>query len=83
MLVLAAALLLQPVPSHPLKPCVCACVRFRSQLCQPGSVEKRRHDGKRHLQAYVDAEARNLGSEFFAKFIDGICRRTEALLRKE
>uniref|UniRef100_A0A7S3R516 Serine/threonine-protein kinase TOR n=1 Tax=Dunaliella tertiolecta TaxID=3047 RepID=A0A7S3R516_DUNTE len=56
--------------------------RLLEELCRPGVLERRK-DGERHLLQYIDAEARNLSSETFSKFIQDINRRVEALLRKE
>jgi hypothetical protein len=57
--------------------------RQLEELCRPGVLERRQREGERHLLGYVDAEARNLSSEAFAKLIESIFRRVDALLRRE
>ena len=54
--------------------------RLLEELCKPGTLERRR-DGERHLQDYVDGEARDLSADAFGRLMQDIFRRIEAMMR--
>lgn len=55
--------------------------RHLEELCRVGALERRK-DGERYLLEYVEAEARDLSPETFARFMNEIYFRIGILVNK-
>lgn len=55
--------------------------RLLDDLCRPGALERRR-EGERSLCEYVEAEARGLTADAFAKFMNEVYGRLQAMIKR-
>jgi FKBP12-rapamycin complex-associated protein len=55
--------------------------RHLDDMCRVGALERRK-DGERYLLEYVEAEARDLSSEAFARFMNEIYFRIGMMVNK-
>lgn len=55
--------------------------RLLEELCRPGALERVR-EGERTLKEYVEAEARDLSAEMFAKLMADLHSRIQYMMKR-
>lgn len=55
--------------------------RLLEELCRPGALERVR-EGERTLKDYVEAEARDLSAEMFAKLMADLHSRIQYMIKQ-